>query len=117
MLRFVLIGLFSTGLYFTLLIIFEPFIHSIMLLAAACYVISMAFNFLAQALFTFQVQRLSHQQLARYLIMHGIALLVNSILMSALVDALNFQLVVAQVIVTGITTIITFALSKAWVYK
>lgn len=117
MFRFVLIGLSSTGLYFVLLIILEPLIASIMLLTAACYVISMVFNFLAQALFTFQVQRLSHQQLMRYSIMHGVALLMNSLLMSALVNVLDFRLVIAQVFVTGVITVMTFTLSKTWVYK
>ena len=117
MLRFVLIGLSSTGLYFALLIIFEPLIPTIMLLAAVCYAISMAFNFLAQALFTFQVQRLSRQQLMRYSIMHGFALSLNSISMSALVNALGIQLLIAQIFVTSFITIMTFALSKTWVYK
>lgn len=116
-LRFVLIGLCSTGLYFVLLVILEPLIPSIMLLAAVCYVISMAFNFLAQALFTFQVQGLTHQQMKRYLIMHGLALVLNSTMMSALVNTLDFQLVVAQICATGLITIITFTLSKSWVYK
>jgi len=117
MLRFMLIGLFSTGLYFVLLIIFEPLIPSIMVLAAVCYIISMAFNFLAQALFTFQVQRLSGQQLTRYSIMHGAALLLNSTMMSGLVNILDFKLLIAQVFVTSIITVMTFALSKTWVYK
>lgn len=117
MLRFVLIGLSSTGLYFTLLILLEPLIPSVMLLAAVCYLISMAFNFLAQALFTFQVQRLSSQQLVRYSIMLGTALLLNSAMMGALVNVLDLRLVVAQLIVTSIITVMTFALSKTWVYK
>lgn len=117
MLRFVLIGVCSTGLYFTLLIVLDPLIPSIMILAAACYMISMAFNFLAQALFTFQVQHLSRQQLTRYSIMHGTALLFNSIMMSVLVDVFELRLVIAQVFVTGIITIMTFALSKVWVYN
>lgn len=116
-LRFILIGLLSTGLYFTLLIILDPLIPSIMLLAAVCYTISMAFNFLAQALFTFQVQRLSRQKLTRYSIMHGTALLLNSIMMSALVDVFELKLIIAQLFVTGIITVMTFALSKAWVYN
>lgn len=116
-LRFILIGLLSTGLYFTLLIILDPLIPSIMLLAAVCYTISMAFNFLAQALFTFQVQRLSRQKLTRYSIMHGAALLLNSIMMSALVDVFELKLIIAQLFVTGIITVMTFALSKAWVYN
>ena len=116
-LRFTMIGLLSTGLYFTLLIVLDPLIPSVMLLSAACYTISMAFNFLSQALFTFQVQNLSRQQLTRYSIMHGTALLLNSIMMSALVDVFEFRLIIAQVFVTGIITVMTFALSKAWVYN
>lgn len=117
MLRFVLIGLFSTGLYFALLILFEPLIVSIMLLAAFCYVISMAFNFVAQAVFTFQVQRLSPGQLVRYIMMHGLALVLNSISLSLLVQTFQLQLLVAQLFVTIFITVITFTVSKSWVFR
>lgn len=117
MLRFAMIGVTSTGLYFALLIIFESLFSSIILLTALCYGVSMSYNFLAQAIFTFQVEHLSSQQLIRYIVMHGIILFVNSTSMSILVTTLGMQLVIAQILVTGFVTILTFALSKSWVYE
>lgn len=49
--------------------------------------------------------------------MLGTALLLNSAMMGALVNVLDLRLVVAQLIVTSIITVMTFALSKTWVYK
>lgn len=117
MIRFLFIGVTSTSLYFFLLLIFQPFVSSIIFLTAICYTISMAFNFMAQALFTFQVQNLSPGKFLRYIIMHGCALLLNSIAMTILVNNLGLQILVSQVFVTGFITIMTFALSKSWVYN
>ena len=115
-LRFALIGVASTALYFGLLLLLEPLVASVFVLAAICYACAMGFNFLAQGLFTFQMQSLSSRQMGRYVMMHGGAMLVNSIAMSLLVDSLGLHILIAQVFVTGCIAVATFLLSKAWVF-
>lgn len=116
MIRFAIIGVASTALYFGLLVSLRPVVPSTFLLAALCYALAMGFNFLAQGMFTFQQQRLTGRQMSRYVVMHGGALTVNSLAMALLVDGLGLHLVVAQLFVTGAITVATFVLSRAWVY-
>lgn len=115
--RFAIMGLASTGLYFALLLALQPAIASVTLLTAVCYALSMAANFVAQGMFTFQVKRLSGRQLRRYLMMHGAALLMNSAAMGFLVNSLNLPLILSQIFVTGCITVFTFTVSKTWVYR
>ena len=115
-LRFALIGVASTALYFTLLIGLGPLIESIIFLTLICYTVSMALNFLAQGLFTFQQRRLTARQMGRYAVMHGCALVANSGAMAMLVDGLGVTILLAQVMVTGGIMIGTFLLSRNWVY-
>lgn len=116
MLRFAMIGVASTALYFGLLIVLRPIIGSIIVLTAVCYAVAMGLNFLAQGFFTFEVQRPSSRQMSRYVVMHGSALVANSLAMAGLVDALGVNLLVAQICVTGCITCATFLVSKLWVY-
>lgn len=115
--RFLATGLASTGLYFALLVILIPFVPSVIFLTAICYIISMGANFMAQAFFTFEVKRLSAKQLRRYVTMHGSAMLINSAAMSILVNNFHIQFFASQVLVTGFITILTFTVSKSWVYR
>ena len=115
-LRFILIGATSTLLYFGLLIGLRPLIPSVLLLTAFCYSLSMGFNFLAQGMFTFQMQRLAPRQMRRYLVMHGSAMATNSAAMALLVNGFGIHLFASQIVVTGVITVATFLLSKSWVY-
>lgn len=116
-LRFAMIGAASTALYFGLLMALRPLIPSTLVLTAVCYALSMGFNFLAQGMFTFQVQRLSARQMRRYLLMQGGALVLNSGAMALLVDGAGVHILVAQVFVTGGITVATFLISRSWVYQ
>lgn len=117
LIRFVIIGLASTGLYFGLLFVSLKFVSSIVLVTAFCYALSMVFNFLAQGLFTFQMWRVTLSHLRRYIVLHLCALSINSLAMAALVNGLGIKVFIAQVFVTGAITLGTFSVSKLWVYR
>ncbi|WP_342070396.1 GtrA family protein [Yoonia algicola] len=115
-LRFGLIGVASTVIYFVLLIGMRPFIDSTIYLTAFCYGTAMVFNFFAQGLFTFRAERLAGIHLVRYVVMQGVALVINSGAMFVAVDQLGLGLILAQVIVTACVTVGTYLASKNWVY-
>lgn len=115
-LRFGLVGIASTGFYFALLILLDYAIESTILLTALCYGMAMVFNFLAQGLFTFQVKALTRSQLARYVVMQGTALILNSVAMFVFVDQWAFPLISAQLLVTACIILGTYLVSKNWVY-
>lgn len=116
-LRFIVIGVFSTALYFGLLMALQSVVPSIMILTAICYILSMIFNFFAQGLFTFQVQRLTSPQMRRFVVMHLSALLVNSTAMEIMVNSVDLHIIAAQILVSGCITVATFLLSRRWVYN
>ena len=115
--RFIVIGLLSTGLYFGLLILFRPLIASTFWLTAFCYGLAMCLNFLAQGFFTFEAKALSHRNLGRYIVMQGSALLLNSLAMALFVDRFGMPLLLSQVFVTGVITVMVYFVSKTWVYR
>jgi putative flippase GtrA len=113
--RFALVGLASTGLYFGLLVALAGAIGRVWLLTMLCYAASMAFNYLAQARYTFRAGAASATRLRRYALMHAAAMALNSAAMTALA-ALGWPLLVAQVLVTGALTLGTFLTSRHWVF-
>ncbi len=115
-LRFGLIGVASTGIYFALLVLLRPAITSTILLTALCYGMAMIFNFLAQGLFTFRAKKLTGTQLVRYVIMQGTALIINSGAMFVGVDKWGLALIPTQLLVTACVTTGTYLASKNWVY-
>lgn len=115
--RFVLVGLASTLVYFGLLITLEPVISSIILLTAFCYLASMVANYVAQSRFTFRFGTATMRSVYRFGLMHLFSMISNSAAMWALVSVLHFPLVGAQVIVTGCLAVTTFFISKLWVYR
>lgn len=115
--RFAVVGLASTALYFALLVLLRPHIASTMLLAGLCYALCMAFNYVAQGLWTFRAGRISTRSLMRYGALQGGALVVNATAMGALVDMAGLPLLPAQIAVTALVTLGIYALSVRWVYR
>lgn len=115
--RFAFVGVASAGVYFALLWALSPIVHRAAALAAICYVGSMGFNFLAQNFFTFGRQSVTGVSLGKYLTMHAGLIAINSGLMGLLVDRMSFNLYLAQAMTTGIVMVISFAVSKMWVYR
>lgn len=115
--RFVVIGLASTGLYFAFLLGLRPLIASTAALAALCYALSMAFNYAAQGLWTFGIARLSKRSLGRYTVVQGGALTTNAVVMGGLVDWFGLPLLPSQIMVTGLVAIGVYCLSALWVYR
>ncbi len=113
--RFVAVGLTSTAIYFVVLIALDRWIARVWLLTSVSYAISMAFNYLAQARYTFRASAFSGASARRYLAMHGAAIAVNAAAMTALV-ARGAPLLGAQVLVTGVVTLGVFFASRYWVF-
>lgn len=116
-LRFVIVGASSTLLYFALLWALKGAIASTPVLTAICYMLSMAYNYLVQSWFTFQFKAHTRKSVSRYFVMQASAMVVNSGVMTLLVDGIGMSLFVAQVFVTGCVAIMVFLTSKHWVYR
>lgn len=114
--KFAMVGLASTMIYFLLLAIMSGFIANIVILTAACYALSMLLNYLMQSLYTFRAGRPSRQAVSRYVTMHAGALIFNSAAMKTLVDILSAPLIPSQVLVMGVLAVSTFFISKLWVF-
>lgn len=113
--RFALVGAGSVAVYFGFLWLLAPAIAATGALTAVCYVLSAVFNYALQSSFTFQ-SRASARAVTRYLAMHGLCLVLNSVLMVALVEGLGANLFLAQAGVTGLVAGVSFLVSYRWVY-
>ncbi|MDQ7263611.1 GtrA family protein [Paracoccus sp. PS-1] len=116
-LRFVLVGASSTGLYFLLLWLFRDRVESIILLTSFCYAVSMVYNYALQSWLTFRAGPPNLRSMLRFLAMHLTAMALNSLMMAALVDGLGAPLFPAQILVTAIISAMIFLVSKHWVYR
>lgn len=114
--RFVSVGLASTGLYFLLLWVFEPLIADVFVLTAFCYMLSMVANYLVQGRFTFQTQKATATSFKRYVVMHGVAMASNSLVTGGLVTWLGLPLYGTQLVIMGLVAVSTFIVSKKWVF-
>lgn len=114
---FVLVGASSTGLYFLLLWALRGTIASTLLLTAACYAISMVYNYVLQSWLTFRAGPPTRRSMARFVAMHLGAMALNSGLMAGLVDGLRLPLYGAQIAVTLVISALVFLVSKHWVYR
>lgn len=116
-LKFGLIGLSSTGLYFVLLAVFRPIISNVFFLTALCYALSMIYNYLLQGRITFQSPHITQRSIFRYILMHLGAMIFNSAAMGFLVTGMGTPLYPTQICVTVLVAIFTYSVSKHWVFK
>jgi putative flippase GtrA len=114
--RFAVVGLSSTGVYFGLLWALRGLVPSVLLLTALCYLASMVYNYVLQSFFTFKAGRPTRRTLVRFVLMHMLAMALNSGLMEGLVNGLRIPMFVAQIAVTGLISVMVFLISKHWVY-
>jgi len=115
--RFILVGLASTGLYFLLLQVLRDRVANILLLTGLCYLTSMVFNFLLQSRITFAAGPPTRRNVSRFIVMQLTALCANSLLMALLVERLGLPLVYSQIAVTACISVLVFVTSKLWVYR
>jgi putative flippase GtrA len=115
-LRFILVGVSSTALYFSLLWVLRNWIPNIIALTALCYLASMIYNCVVQSFFTFRTGRPTTRILVRFGMMHLLALGLNSGLMHGLVSGLGIAMFVAQIAVTLLISMMVFLISKHWVF-
>jgi len=115
-LRFILVGGASTGVYFLLLWVFQGRVGGIVLLTALCYTVSMIFNYALQSSITFRAGPPTRRSMLRFAVMHLGAMMLNSALMAGLVEGLNVSLFPAQILVTAIISALVYMVSRQWVY-
>lgn len=115
--RFGLVGIATVGVYFAVLAALHPVLKNIVYLSASAYAISAVFNYIVQSQVTFGVSFADGRAVIRYLAMHGGLMGLNSVLMYLLVTVLELWLYGAQLLVTCIVAISSFAISHAWVYR
>lgn len=115
-LRFGLVGAASVLVYFGVLVVLTPLIASTVVLTAVSYAASAAFNYLLQSTFTFGARAIDAGAVARYLVMHGACMTLNSLLMFGAVDLHGTGVLRAQVAVTAVVAATSFVLSCLWVY-
>lgn len=116
-LRFALVGLSSTAVYLVLLWLLKGWIASVVLLTTLCYLLSTAYNYILQSVFTFRAGRLAMYSARRYALAHLLAMGLNSGLMAWLVTGLQIPLFVAQIMVTALVSVLVFILSRNWVFS
>ena len=115
--RFGVVGVGSVGVYFAALYLLRPTIEDTIFLTATAYLISTVFNFLLQNFFTFRSQTVHARKLLKYGLMHALCLSLNSTTMFLLVDLAGQNLYLAQLLTTGLVTVVSFFLSSRYVYK
>lgn len=115
--RFGLVGLGSVGVYFIALFLLHPVIDNTITLTGTAYVISAIFNFILQNFFTFRAEKIHSGKVVKYILMHGLCMVINSTVMYLLVDQAGQNLYVSQAITTAIVAAVSFALSSLYVYK
>ncbi len=114
--KFGLVGLTTVGLYFLVLTLARPFIANVVALSLLAYVASAAFNFVAQARFTFGSTP-TGTRLTRYMLMHLLCMGLNATLIHSLITRIGMEFYTAQILVTVIIAGTSFVLSKLWVYR
>ena len=111
-----LVGILTVAIYFLVLWIAVRAINSTIVVTLLAYLASAAFNYLMQRNFTFQARLANRTSLRRYAVMHASAMVANSAAMYLLVDVAGTNLYLAQLIVTAIIAILSFLLSRFWVF-
>ncbi|MBK0329370.1 GtrA family protein [Rhodobacteraceae bacterium F11138] len=114
--KFGLVGLSTVGLYFVVLALARPFIANVVALSLFAYVASAAFNFVAQARFTFGSTP-TGARLTRYILMHLLCMGMNAVLIHTLIERMGTEFYTAQILVTVIIAGTSFVLSRVWVYR
>jgi putative flippase GtrA len=115
--RFGIVGFLSVAIYFAFMYLLRGIIAHTGLLAAVCYGLSMVANFLMQSQFTFRSPLREAGIMRRYLMMHGLALALNSLAVMVLVDGFALPLFIAQAYVTLFLVLFTFLMSQFWVFR
>ncbi|AGT11178.1 GtrA family protein [Paracoccus aminophilus] len=113
---FLLVGLSSTAVYFSLLWALQGLTPRVAVLAAICYLASMIWNFVLQRSLTFRHRSPSRGAPYRFGLMHGVALGLNSLTMWALVERAGLPLYAAQIGVTTLIAALIYLASSRWVF-
>lgn len=108
LMRFGAVGVASNVVYFTVLFVLDALSVPVELSGALSYLTSMGVNYVLQRSFTFRTTK-SHGQAAwRFVAVHGIAMAVNSALLSLGVRVFGWPLLAAQLMALVVVT--------AWTY-
>ena len=123
---FVGIGGLSSLLQFILLILFiEAGVLSEVSASAAGYLLSSIFNYWANYHYTFKSTRSHWEAFPRFAVAVAIGLSANTLLFAGFLFLFDHYIplpwiehyLVAQVLATGLTVILNFAIQKFWIYR
>jgi putative flippase GtrA len=105
--RFAVVGLASTALYFAALLIGVRAGAPASVAGLIAYIVIMGLNYLAQRWWTFRSKRAHRSSLVRFAGTHVVGVGLNTLTLGVLVDALGIALVVGQ----GVALALVFAWS------
>jgi putative flippase GtrA len=115
--RFGATGLMSVGVYLCCLAPLTKALPGRLWLAGAvAYVLSMVANYVLQRNFTFRSTRRHHEAVSRYLVVHAVAIGINSGLLHVLTVSLKSSLWIAQGAAVVCVAIWSYTAQKLWVF-
>lgn len=117
LIRFGATGLFSVALYLGCLVPLNYVLPNLLWLAAAlAYGASMVANYLMQRNFTFRSNRRHEETVVRYLLVHAVAMGLNSGVLELLIRRLSVSLWLAQGTAVVCVAIWSYSAQKLWVF-
>jgi len=118
LINFIICGLLSAAIYFTVLaLLIEVFNLDSLIAYSFSYIISSIFNFLYNKKITFKSDKSIFLELIKYLIMLGISYTVGVYIIKILTINFGISIYISSIVSIALTTIFRFLVSKKVVYK
>lgn len=115
--RFLLVGLTSTGIHFLILsVLFKWLGVNIVLASSIAFLGSFAFAYLANYHFTFVSTTEHLQGVSKFLLANGIGFLWNVSLMYLFVEVAHWHYALAFLVMSSVVATNNFLLGKFWVF-
>lgn len=114
---FLIVGGFNTLFGYALFALFFKVgqLHYTMSLLLA-YAVGVFLSYATHKRFTFQQAKAKGQSLPKYISSYAVIFILNSLLLSLLVEVLTLDPLLGQMIAIVIVTILTFVIQKYWVF-
>ncbi len=116
---FLMVGSLTAATYLSLFILLSKILHGNYQIAVSIsYVVSVTLHFSANRKFTFKKQtNLLSQQLPRYLIFLIVNYLITLVFMHITVETFHFTPFIGLVLTIGATCMLSYLISKFWVFQ
>lgn len=117
-LNYAAVGGLGTGVHYVVLyVLVEAFARSPVTASAAGAVCGAAVNYMLNRHLTFRSTIAHRKAMPRFFLIAGLAAAVNTALMWVLVRQFKLPYMLAQVLVTGMTMVMTYLLNKSWTFR